>query len=79
MRLSSFKRLVTVDLFNHGSILFTIFFKSFAYIVGKLVMHPCVPFRSDAHLTFLVHLSVHHVHRLKSTGLLHIELNVQHL
>ena len=32
-------------------------------------MHPCVPFCSDAPIEFLVHPSVHRVHRLKSTAL----------
>ena len=32
-----------VSLPNHDSFLFTIFFKGSLYIVGKLVMHPCVP------------------------------------
>ena len=44
-----------------------IFKKGSAYILGKLVMHPCVPFCSGAPLTFLVHPSVHRAHRLKST------------
>ena len=44
--------MVTVSLSNHGSLLFTIFLTGSAYIVGKLVMHPCVPFRSGAPLTF---------------------------
>ena len=52
MCLSSFKLMVTVGLSNHGSFLFTIFLKGSAYIVGKLVMHSCIPFHSDAPLTF---------------------------
>ena len=44
--------MVTVGLSNHGSFLFTSFFKGFAYIVGRLVMHPCVPFRNGAPLIF---------------------------
>ena len=44
--------MVTVGLSNHGSFLFTIFLKGSAYIVGKLVMHPCVPFRGGAPPTF---------------------------
>ena len=42
--------MVTVGLSNHGSFLFPSFFKGSAYIVGKHVMHPCVPFRSGAPL-----------------------------
>ena len=61
--------MVTVGLFNHSSFLFTIFLKGYAYVVGKLVMHPCITFRSCAPLAFLVHPSVHRVHRLKSTAL----------
>ena len=52
MCLSRFKLMVTVSLSNHGSFLFTIFLKGSAHIVGKLVMHPCVHFRSGAPLTF---------------------------
>ena len=48
-----------VGLSNHGSFSFTIFFKGSAYIVGGLVMHPCISFRSGALLTFLVHPWVH--------------------
>ena len=69
MCLCSFKLMVTVGLSNHGSFLFTIFLKGSTYIVGKLVMHPCVPFRSGASPTFLVHPSMHRTHRLKSTAL----------
>ena len=60
--------MITVGLFNHGSFLLTIFSKRFYIILGKLVMHPCVPFCCGAPLTFLVHPSVHRAHRLKSTG-----------
>ena len=52
MCLSSFKLMVTVISSKRGSVLFTIFLKGSAYIVGKLVVHPCVPFRSGAPLTF---------------------------
>ena len=45
------------------------FEKGSSYILGKRVMHPCVPFCSGAPLIFLVHPSVHRAHRLKSTGL----------
>ena len=51
MCLSSFKLMVTVSLSNHSSFLFN-FLTGSAYIVGKLAMHPCVPFRSGAPLTF---------------------------
>ena len=63
--------MVTLGLSTHGSFLFTILFKSGAYwpIVGKLEMHPCVPFCSGAPQYFLVHPSVHRAHRLKSTEL----------
>ena len=40
--------LSTVGLSNHGSFSFTIFLIDSVYIVGKLVMHPCVSFRSGA-------------------------------
>ena len=65
--LHSFKLMATVGLSNHSS--FFNFLPGSAYIVGKLVMHPCVPFRSGAPLTFLVHPRVHRAHRLKSTAL----------
>ena len=52
MCFSSFKLMVAVGLSNHGSFLFIIFLLGFAYLVGKLVMHPCVPFCSGAPLTF---------------------------
>ena len=53
MCLSSFKLMVrpTVSLSNHSSFLFN-FLTGSAYIVGKLAMHPCVPFRNGALLTF---------------------------
>ena len=47
-----FKLIVTVGLSYHGSFLFTIFLKGSAYIVGELVMLPCVPFCSGAPQTF---------------------------
>ena len=65
MCLSSFKLMATVGLYNHGSFLFTIFLKGSAYILGKLVIHPCAPFRSGAPLAFFGHRA----HRLKSTVL----------
>ena len=45
------------------------FLKGSAHIVGKLVMHPCVPFCSSAMFAFLLHPSVHRAHWLKSTSL----------
>ena len=48
---------------------FQFFLRGSAHIVGKLVMHPWVPFRGGALVTFLVHPSVHRAHRLKSTAL----------
>ena len=69
MCLSSFTHMVTAGLSNHSSFLFSIFLTCFAYIAGKLVMHPCVPFHSGAPLTFLVHPRVHRAHRLKSIGI----------
>ena len=65
MCLSSFKLMVTVALSNHGSFLFTILLKGSAHIVGKLMMHPCVPFRSGAPIPFFGHRA----HWLKSTEL----------
>ena len=53
MCLFRFKLMVIISLSNHGSSLFTILFKrGSAYIVGKHVMHPCVPFCSGALLLF---------------------------
>ena len=69
MCLSSFQLMVNVALSNPGSLLFTVFLKGSAHIVGKLVTHPRVLFCSGTALTFLVHPSVHHAHQLKSTAL----------
>ena len=44
--------MVNVGLFNHGFFYSQLKKKGFAYILGKLVMHPCVPFCSGAPLPF---------------------------
>ena len=62
MCLFGFKPMVIVGLSNHGS-----FLKGSAHIVGKLEMHPCVPFCSGAPLAFLVHPSVHFSTSQKAT------------
>ena len=58
----------TVGMSNHGSFL-SAFFKGSAYIVDKLVMHPCVPLSIGAPLAFLVDHVVYRAHRLKSTAI----------
>ena len=73
MCLSTFKLMVTVGLSNHGSFLFTIFLIDSVYIVGKLVMHPCVSFRSGASpvvASYFVKVTELQLHGKKVTKLL---------
>ena len=44
--------MVTVGLSHQIHFYLQFFLKGSAHLVGKLVMHPCVPFRSGAPITF---------------------------